>query len=204
AWSFAPAITQAGGQGEDAVAAWLVTAQINRRALLALMDGLHAHPVPEPHGSYDSLVAYDRHRLLKEQLLTATVAVGVDMTLAVGALEGIEQGNKAAEQTPVEEDLPPWHEPALRLERALLRGDAGRVAEQLPAFVELFQHEPLLFRPLEDGGHPRQVLQATLAQAILRALLASLPRLGLLCQTYELLVKARSMEQTGPEDMAAG
>jgi hypothetical protein len=65
-----------------------------------------------------------------------------------------------------------------------------------------FRSEPLLYRPLGQGGEPRGILRAILAQTILRGLGQSLPRQGLLRETYQLLRLARSMEAgqsaTGP------
>src|SRR5262249_61190023 len=61
-----------------------------------------------------------------------------------------------------------------------------------------FGRERVLFTPRTEGGPPRPVLRVRLAQPILRALLASLPRLGLLRETYELLRTARAMEQAQP------
>src|SRR5436309_2575137 len=52
------------------------------------------------------------------------------------------------------------------------------------------------------GGHQRQILRATMAQTILRGLVANLPRQGLLRETYQLILLAHAMEQaqtlTGP------
>jgi hypothetical protein len=64
-----------------------------------------------------------------------------------------------------------------------------------PTFVETFQKEPLLFPALSEGGHPQQILRVRVAQTILRTLLANLPRLGLLCETFDLLQTAREMER---------
>ena len=64
------------------------TAQEKRRQMLTLLDAVQRQPLPEPTGDYDSLVEYDRRRVLKEQLLYTTIAACLDMTLAVGALQG--------------------------------------------------------------------------------------------------------------------
>src|SRR5262249_851110 len=50
-------------------------------------------------------------------------------------------------------------------------------------------------KALADGGHPRQILRVRIAQTILRALAANLPRLGLEREAYHLLRTARGMEQ---------
>ena len=73
---------------------------------------------------------------------------------------------------------------------------------RLPEFIQLFKAEPLLYTPLAHGGHPRQILRATIAQTILRGLVANLPRQGLLRETFQLVILAHSMEHlqtlTGP------
>jgi hypothetical protein len=171
---------------------WLATARTNSRRLFALLDAIHAHPVPEPSGDYDSLVLYDRQRSIKEQLLYGTVGTCLDTVLAVGALRG---ATGSSEDSP---DAPAWEPPALRLEQALLAGDAAAARAALGPFLERFQAEPLLLTPLTEGGSPREILRVRLAQTVLRALLANLPRLGLLRETYDLLRAARAMEQAQP------
>ncbi len=91
-----------------------------------------------------------------------------------------------------------WEPFAIRLEQALFAGEASAARAALPVFVERFQGEPLLFAPLAEGGKPRDILRVRVAQTVLRALLANLPRLGLLRETYDLLRIARAMEQAQP------
>jgi hypothetical protein len=172
---------------------WLATARGNRQRLLALLDAVHGHDLPEPSGDYESLVEYDRRRVLKEQLLHATINTCLDTALAANALEGVS----GADQGPGG-DAPAWGPFALRLERALFASDADEARQALAPFVAHFQGEPLLFAPLNEGGAPRAILRVRLAQAVLRALLANLPRLGLLRETYDLLRAARAMEQAQP------
>ena len=52
------------------------------------LDELAAHTLPEPSGDYDSLVLYDQRRVLKEQLIDATITTCLEMTLAVSSLRG--------------------------------------------------------------------------------------------------------------------
>jgi len=186
-----------------ALADWLGDARRKQARLLALLDGIHAHPLPEPSGDYDSLLEYDRHRVLKEQLVYTTIGTALDASLAVSALHGA--GIVVAERAEIVADTdgeyrnsPPWETLAIRLERDLFRGDADAVRETLPRFLVQFREEPLLFSPLTEGGSPRQILRVRIAQTILRGLLANLPRVGLLRETYELLRTARAMEQQRP------
>ncbi|HEV3258473.1 MAG TPA: hypothetical protein VG013_16470 [Gemmataceae bacterium] len=202
-WQIAARSAAAGSgraaQEEQALASWLAVARENRRKLLILLDDLHAWPVPEPLGSYDSLVEYDRRRHVKEQLLYTAISTCLDASMALGTLAGVlgEAGGEPAAAAPWR---PEWERAAVRLEQALLRGDAGTVRTLLPQFLEHFRHEPLLFTALSDSGRPREILRVRRAQAVLQALVTNLPRLGLLRETYELLRTARAMEQVNPPE----
>jgi hypothetical protein len=184
--------------GSNVLAVWLATARGNRQRLLELLDAVHAHTLPEPSGDYDSLVEYDRRRVLKEQLVYTTIGTCLDTSLAVGALRGAAGAGRGPED---QADAPAWEPEAIRLERALFAGDAEAARSTLGRFISLFRSEPLLFTPLSEGpggGEPRAILRVRIAQAVLRSLLSNLPRLGLLRETYDLLRTARSMEQSQP------
>ncbi len=187
-------IGAAGQSWEQTPDGWLRTARDNQQRLLTLLDVIHEHPLREPTGDYDSLVEYDRRRVLKEQLLFTIIGTCLDMSLAIGALQGAEGGSAES----AEEGAAEWEPFAIRLEQALFAGEAAAARAVLPAFLDKFQSEPLLFTPLTEGGTPRQILRVRVAQTILRALLANLPRLGLLRETYDLLRTARAMEQAQP------
>ncbi|HEY7328136.1 MAG TPA: hypothetical protein VH592_10870 [Gemmataceae bacterium] len=211
--------TRAGASWEQTPSDWLRTARGNRQRMLVLIDTIHTHPLREPTGDYDSLVEYDRRRVLKEQLLFTAIGACLDMSLAVSALQGAvdagfaqvrseEQGSEENEGSSPHSSLLTPHlgeeaadsfEPfAIRLEKALFTGETAAAREVLPAFIEKFQNEPLLFAPLAEGGTPRAILRVRIAQTVLRALLANLPRLGLLRETYNILRTARAMEQAQP------
>jgi hypothetical protein len=200
-----------GRNWRDDLKAWLDTARANKSRLLALMDAIQAHPIPAPLGSYDSLVEYDRRRSIKEHLLYAVINTCLDTQLAVGTLEGaLGQAESAApvpSQSPTDEGdaspgsddkRPAWELLGIELEQALLAGAPEQTRQLLPQFLDSFQSEPLLFTALSDGGQPRLILRVRAAQAVLRALVTNLPRLGLLRETYHLLRTARSMEQAHP------
>jgi hypothetical protein len=181
---------------------WLGTARENQQRLLLLLDAIGDYPVPQPLGSYDSLVEYDRRRQLKEQLLYTTINTCLDTSMAVATLEGgagDAGSSRGVHAAPLASgQRPAWEPLAIDLEQALLQGDAPAARSILPAFIEQFRHEPLLLIALADGGQPRQILRVRIAQTVLRAVLINLPRLGLLRETYQLLKIARTMEQANP------
>jgi hypothetical protein len=178
-----------------AAGSWLTDARRNYHALLALLDAVHNHPIPEPLGSYDSLVEFDRRRGLKERLLGTVLETCLDTALAAGALQS-RVSEQRGEAPPARR--PKWEPLLIDLEQALRAGDAAAAQGLLPRFVHWFRREPLLYTPLSDGGEPRQILRARIAQTILRTLVASLPRLGLLREAYHLVKTARAMEIEQP------
>jgi len=178
---------------------WLAQARKNYQDLLALLEVVHEHPIPEPLGSYESVVEFDRRRALKERLLHVIIATSLDTALAIGALQGALSSSGESALLPAGAGKrPAWEPLVIRLEAALWSGDAAAARQAVPEFLKAFQGEPLLFTPLTHGGHPRHILRATIAQTILRAVAANLPRLGLIRETYEVVRAAHDIEQAQP------
>jgi hypothetical protein len=183
---------RAGADIASRIKQWWQQARRNHQELLGLLDTIHEHEIPKPTGSYESLVEFDRRRLLKERLLGTIIGTCLDTALAVGAFQATS-GIKIEEAA-----RPAWEASAIRLEQALWQGAAAEARALLPGFLQEFREEPLLFTPLAQGGHPRQVLRASLAQMILHGLALNLPRLGLMRETFVLVRTALAMEQAQP------
>jgi hypothetical protein len=194
-WQIAARHAAAGQDRQADLHAWLTGARARQEPLLALLDAIHQHVLPAPLGSYDSLVEYDRRRSIKEHLLDAAISTCLDTSMAVGTLEGALGQTGLAGSSGAR---PEWELNGIRLEQALLSGDAAATRAILPAFVERFQKEPLLLPALSEGAQPRQILRIRMAQTVLRALVANLPRIGLLREAQDLLKMARAMEQARP------
>jgi hypothetical protein len=172
----------------DAARGWQGAALRLREQLLSFLTSIQALPIPAPIGSYESMLDYDRRRMMKGHLLYSIISTCVDLHMASAALAGFLD---LAPETTSEE----WSNHALRLERALWHGSRGEAREALHAFMERFQLEPLLFQALESDGDPQLILRARIAQSVLSALVVNLPRLGLLRETFQVLVMARTMEK---------
>ncbi len=173
----------------DALRTWLGKARDHFQSMLKFMDSLHDFELLKPSGSYDSLLEFDHQRVTKERLLGVAITTCLDQALSLSALRGA--GPSDIRQS---KEGPGWEPHILRLERALLRQQPKQARGFLPEFIKHFKAEPLLYRPLHQGGHPRPILRASIAQTILRGLVANLPRQGLLRETLTLLQLARTME----------
>lgn len=191
---FGPIVEQ---EKDTTLGGWLATGRRNIGRIEALLDAVGAQPIPPPLGSYDSLVEFDQRRVVKEQLLYMTIGTCLDMQVAVGGLAGA-LGMEAQLTTVAGEEGPIWEQDAINIERGLLEGKPEVIRAFLPNFIESMSGEPLLFTALADGGQPRDVLRARLAQRVLQALVINFPRLGLLRETARLLHMARGMEQAHP------
>ncbi len=194
-WQAAARFLGAEGGPDSPAAGWLREARDKRRKMLRLLDAVHAQPLPDPGGAYEALVEYDRRRVLKDQLLYAATGACLHLTLAVGALRGAAGEVDGGD---ADEPAPPWEPAALRLEQALFQGEPAAAREALPSFTEGFRREMREVMAAAGGGAPRAVLRMRSAQTVLLALLANLPRLGLLRETFELLRTARAVEQEQP------
>src|SRR5262249_17151321 len=141
------------------ITGWLETARRNLKRLLHLLDALHEHAIPEPVGDHDSLVEFDRRRVVKEQLIHAVIGACLGSSLAVTAFRG------TLGQSGTEPDAPAWAKELVGLERALYASRQDQAREALRRFIEPFRGEPLLFMPLAEGharaerGDPRVTLR---------------------------------------------
>ena len=193
----------------SAVSEWLRTARGNLGSLRALIERVHQIAVPESTTGLEGVMEYDRRRAVKAGLLELAVQTSVETSSAARALAALlsrsaelpakADGAKPNATGPTSE-LSNWEAIAIRLERAVASADAAGARRLLPLFVTLFRHEPLLVSPPVDGGKPAQALRAQTALHIIESLLARLPRLGLLRETYQLIKLARGMERNEPPE----
>ncbi len=188
-----------------AVGEWLRAARSNLSELRHLTERLHAIEIPEPTSGLEGVMEYDRRRSLKGHLLDQTVQTAVETAAAARALaaavpRSAELPGPRAQLSGPTIDLPPWEPAAVRLERAIATADAAAARKVLPGFIQAFRHEPLLVSPPADGGPPGPAVRAQSALQMVESLLARLPRLGLLRETYQLTRLARVMERNDPPD----
>lgn len=185
--------------GSAVVAGWVRNARENLAGLSKLTEQIHAVTVPEPVGGVEGVSEFDRRRSVKAQLLDTAVQTAVETAAAARALaammpkvQELPGGEKSLGPTA---GIPAWEAGAIRLERAVASAQPDAVRRQLNQFIKLFRHEPLLVCPPSEGGAPAPAIRAQTAQQMMESLLARLPRLGLLRETFHLTKLARQMER---------
>ena len=170
---------------QEVYAEWGKQAKSTTTALLLLLDDVESHRIPAPTGEQDSLLEYDRRRMIKEGLLERIITTAVKMDEASRFLSAASatmplSGAKA--------------DAGSLLLQSLLAGDRNAVGQKWSAFLSELEAQPILYVPLNKGGSPRQIVDARSTQRFLHNLLAWLPRLGLIKQTCELLATAQKLE----------
>jgi hypothetical protein len=170
---------------------WCQQAMANYEQLLDLLEAIHRYPISAPSGSHDSMVEYDRQRMIKDSLLEHVISTCVETAdagrlilaaLPPGSDEGCETDDRLA----------------VKVLRGVLAGDAASVERHWPAFRKWLSEQELLYVPLGKGGRPRRIVRARTLGQLLDDLLSWLPRLGLIRQTCQLLDIAQSMEIDHP------
>ncbi|HEV3004592.1 MAG TPA: hypothetical protein VGX78_09025, partial [Pirellulales bacterium] len=172
---------------------WFSRAVSNRRELFELLRSVYRFRVPAPSGTHESLVEYDRRRLLKESLLTRIVAACVETSSAARWLMA------ACDVAGAAEELADWERQSIDVMRAMFRGNAEEVRRLFPALRAALECEPILYVPLSRHGAPGQIVGAQTLQHVLLALLHGLPRLGLLNETCQVIAAAQAMERHRPD-----
>jgi hypothetical protein len=187
------------------VAEWIRTTREQFAELTSLAYAVQNYTIPEPIGSIEALSEYDRQRNIKTQFLESIVQTIIELIAAsrvlsalIPRLAELPGGEASLGST---SGLSAWEAIATRLERTIAAGERLAVRKELLQFIKLFRHEPLLVCPLSEGGAPAQVIRALVAQQMMESLLARLPHLGLLRETFHLTKLARQMERN---DMPSG
>jgi hypothetical protein len=173
---------------EDTLAGWLQQAMSYDAQLLQLLNAVQGYRIPQPRGTHESLVEYDRRRGVKEMLLDEIIDVCVEMSDA----SRIVRANM--KHPPKISGQAAWEALVGDTFAAVFRGDAAAVRKSLPDLLRELRKQPVLYVALARGGKPHRIVTARGLQSVLRRLLTYLPRLGLLTETCRLLETAQKME----------
>jgi hypothetical protein len=178
---------------------WHQQAATRYAQLVFLLESVHRYRITPPSGSHESMVAYDRRRMVKEAVLEQIITTCVEMSDAgrllrasAGSPTSLGAGHSA---TPIRRTV--------ELLRAVLAGDADAVRQHWGPFISSLLEQELLYIPLSKGGSPRRIVKARALGQLIHDLLGWLPRLGLVRETCQLLEVAKTMEANHPVGQGA-
>lgn len=177
---------------DEALASWGALAARWRQELEGLLAVVHGYRIPAPGGTHESLVQYDQQRAIKDTLLERIVAAAVEAADTARLLPAL------TEREPPGRRRATWETLALRMLRALYRGQTDFARGLWPRLRQALRGQPLLYLPLARGGNPLHIARSRALQQLLRRLLAGFPRAGLIRETGELLDTIQRMEWEHP------
>lgn len=165
--------------------------------LQGLMESIWRQGIDETSGDHDANVEFDIQLQTKFYLLNTTIAAHINCRIAeIGLLCLLPEVVASNEISEDDRNMIGFY-------RAVLTQDVGEVRRLLGAQFRRLSKKPLLYVPLDNGGHPEQILAARTVQADLRFLLKQLPRLGLYRETWHVVRLAHRMErETRPSQMS--
>lgn len=175
---------------------WSDQLETSRAELMDLLDQVSDYRVAASQSDHESMIEYDRRRMIKEGLLDRIIATTVEIADADRTLRAAivaeSCGNAVVEDDTSEESL------AVRAFAAILQSDCELAQEQSLALIDELADQALLYVPLAKGGQPRVIVETRIRQQSIQDLLRCLPRLGLYVETYRLIETARDMERDNP------
>ncbi len=177
------------------LAAWHQEAVVRYEALLELIDSVHRFPIQQPTGSHESMIEFDRTRMIKESLLEQMIYTCVQ-TADAGRLLLAASGQPVSAAP--KRQCPLNGRAAIAVLRGVLASDVEAVREGWPAFVQWLSEQELLHVPLSKGGRPQRIVKARSCGQMVHDLLGWLPRLGLVRETCQLLDIAQATEVEHP------
>jgi hypothetical protein len=176
---------------------WLTRAQQLQADFLSLIALIWEQPIADSSGDQDSNIEYDVQLQTKFYLLQNIVATHSSCQSAEWCIAS------ALSEEVCEKRVGEEHRLIVAVYRGITRRDVALVRKLLPQLQRFLQRKPLLYIPLDHNGDPKQVIAARSMQAVMRFLLAHLPRLGLIRETWHLLRTAHQMERSSrPDGMA--
>jgi hypothetical protein len=181
---------------------WSDRASQNRMELQRLIAAIDHFAIPDPTGDHDSMLEYDRRRVVKDSLLERLIDTSVETTSSARLLAAAV----AAKSPPLDTNgLTSIHSAADREEKlmveafaAVLSRDVKRLRCVSPFLLRTLIHMPLLYVPLTRGGSPHTIIHVRVRQREIQGLQKCLPRLGLYLEAGSLLETARLMERDNP------
>ena len=187
-----PEIRAAVAEAPASLEVWLQQIGIFASGLETLLKKVETYQVPEPKGTTDSLLQYDRHRGTKEILIDRIVWTSVEVADAQMILESLlgEQFWKGI--------IPPWKNAVLFVNNAIFRGDIKSVKRDWSAMLRTLAKETILYVPTSRGGAAAAIVRCRCVQQAILRLLEYAPRLGLLTEGFQLLNTIQVMEENNP------
>ena len=190
----------------EALRRWTQCAARNRAGLTRLLDDVDAYRIPTPMGDHDSMLEYDRRRVVKESLLERIIETCVETAVASRLLAAAGVAEHPDSRPLVETTSEAAHPKVEQLEEQLVVAtfaaissrDLRELRQRTMDLIDVLADAPLLYVPLGKGGDPQTIVSVRVRQRSIQDLQKCLPRLGLIVEACRIMEMAREMERNNP------
>ena len=169
------------------VKGWLKHLQEIQDQLRVLMDDIWEIDISTQAGDLVTNLEYDMQLQSKFMLLHNVIATSVNCIHAQRLLHCCLRKRTRRQQT--------TEELIVDVCRGVFQRDPVTIKYRLPDLLQQLQRQPLLYVPLENGGHPMLICKARALQSLMRFLVTQLPCMGLLQEARQVLQEAYKMER---------
>lgn len=180
----------------DSIRGWRNHVRKTRRDLRLLAESVAEYDITSTSGDVDANLEYDIQLQTKYYIMQTAASTYVECLNAERSLNGCLPDDATDDMS--KEEL------CVRgVVRSVFLRDHDALRTALPELINLLKKQSLLYVPFDNGGTPKRVFAARSLLALTRFLLVHLPRLGLLRETYMVLLTGYHMErQSRPGGMA--
>ncbi len=178
------------------IRAWRNHVRKTRKDLRLLAESVAEHEITNSGGDIDANLEYDIQLQTKYYIMQTAASTYVECLNAERSLNACLPDDATTGMSDEEKCV-------RSVVRSVFQRDHLALRAALPALINLLKKQTLLYVPFDNGGTPKRVFAARSLLALTRFLLVHLPRLGLLRETYHVLLTAYHMErQSRPGGMA--
>ena len=174
-------------------------AEIGREKLLQLLylaNEVERFKISAPSDSRQSMIEYEQRRAIKDSLLERLMSTIVEM-------EDVCRILAATQTAPIPAKDNSWETLNQRILQAVLHSDVEQIHNLWQPFLDVLSEQTLLYRPISRGGSAQKIAKSKGVQTVIQRLLYTLPKLGLMLYSVDLIKISQKIEHTHPIGMGA-
>lgn len=176
---------------DETLQSWAKIGREKLYQLLFLTSEVERFKISEPSDSRQSMIEYEQRRTIKDTLLERLMSTIIEM-------EDVCRILAATQTEPIPANDNSWETLNQRILQAVLHSDVKQIHELWQPFLNVLSEQTLLYRPISRGGSAQKIAKSKGVQTVIQRLLNTLPKLGLMLYSIDLIKISQKIEQTHP------
>ena len=176
---------------DETLQSWAKTGREKLKQLLYLTTEVERFKITAPTDSHQSLIEFEQRRAIKDTLLERLMSTIVEM-------EDVCRILAATVTEPIPSTDESWETLSQRILQAALHSDVDLIHKLWQPFLNVLSEQTLLYRPISRGGSAQKIAKSKGVQIVIQRLLNTLPKLGLLLYSIDLIKISQNIEHNHP------